>query len=55
MHRGVYPRTEEIRHKKSDESKKVNHYKQYGFTCLVIWESELLDEQKIINKTKEVL
>lgn len=40
-------------HQGEDPQGKIDHYKQYGFDCLVIWESELKDDQsKVLQKVK---
>jgi G:T-mismatch repair DNA endonuclease (very short patch repair protein) len=33
-------------------AKKKEHYKQYGFDCLIIWEDELKDIDKVVTKIK---
>ena len=38
-----------------DEAQKVNHYKEYGYNCLVIWENELCNRQKLYSKLKEFI
>jgi len=35
-----------------DEARKVEHYKKYGFDCLIIWEDELANPDKVAIKTK---
>ena len=37
------------------EAEKIYHYKQYGFDCLIIWETEIKNksETEIIRKVKE--
>ena len=48
---GDYWHSEKItgRNKEQEEMIRINHYKKYGFDCLIIWEHELK------NKTKEEL
>lgn len=36
-----------------DVAEKVNLYKEYGFDCLIIWEEELKDEEKLVKKLKK--
>jgi G:T-mismatch repair DNA endonuclease (very short patch repair protein) len=31
----------------------INHYKEYGFSCLIIWEDELKDEIGLVNKINQ--
>ncbi len=31
---------------------KIDHYKQYGFECLVIWENELSDKEALMQKVR---
>jgi len=38
-----------------EEAKQINHYKQYGFSCLVIWESELSNSKKIKSKVRRFI
>lgn len=35
-----------------DVAKKKEHYRQYGFDTLIIWEDELQDEDKVLKKIK---
>jgi len=35
-----------------DGANRIEHYKQYGFDCLAIWEDELGDKANIIKKIK---
>lgn len=37
-------------HKGENPQNKVNHYKKYGFKCIVIWENELNNEEQLIQK-----
>ena len=41
------------RTKEQEEKQRVDHFAKYGFTTLVIWESELSNPEKISNKIKE--
>ena len=34
------------------EEGRINHFKKYGFNCLIIWEHQLKDEDNVINKIK---
>ena len=42
-------------HQGEDPQDKIDHYKKYGFKCLVIWEHELnqLPEEQIVSKVRE--
>jgi len=31
----------------------INHYEKFGFNCLVIWDFELKQPQKVMEKIKE--
>ena len=35
-----------------DVANRIEHYKQYGFACLIIWEDELADLSKLTKKIK---
>uniref|UniRef100_A0A6M3KAS0 Uncharacterized protein n=1 Tax=viral metagenome TaxID=1070528 RepID=A0A6M3KAS0_9ZZZZ len=35
-----------------DGADRIEHYKGYGFTCLAIWEDELVDPYKVLGKIK---
>jgi len=35
-----------------DVAKKVEHYRQYGFDCLIVWEDELKAPTKLVRKLK---
>jgi len=35
-----------------DVADRIEHYKQYGFDCLTIWEDELSDSDKVLTKIK---
>jgi len=37
------------------EAEKINHYKQYGFGCLVIWDNELKNTERTISKIKKFM
>lgn len=32
---------------------RINHYKQYGFDCLVLWTDEIYNEEFVVSKVKE--
>jgi len=36
-----------------DGAGRVEHYKEYGYTCLVIWEDEMKDTKKILARIKK--
>jgi len=40
-------------HRNDDPQDRINHFKQYGFDTLVIWESELENMNSVINKLIE--
>jgi hypothetical protein len=41
----------EFWHKSEDEQNRIEHYKQYGYNTLVIWDAELSgDSEKAIMK-----
>ena len=40
-------------HKDDNVQKRADHFARYGYKCLVIWEHELKDPDKIISKVKE--
>jgi very-short-patch-repair endonuclease len=35
-----------------DGANRTEHYKQYGYSCLPIWEDELVDSKKVLSKVK---
>ena len=37
-------------HKVFDVARKIEHYRAYGFDCLIIWEDELADVEKLKRK-----
>lgn len=37
-------------HQGEDPQDRINHFRQYGFRCLVIWESELNQLKELLNK-----
>ena len=37
-------------HKGESGEERINHFKEYGFDCLIIWESELGNEEKVRQK-----
>ena len=37
-------------HKKDDSQDRINHFKEYGFETLIVWESELKDFNKLEEK-----
>lgn len=39
-------------HKGEDPQEKIDHYKQYGFDTLVIWEHELPSEELVLSKIR---
>ena len=40
-------------HKGQDSQERIDHFKKYGYSCLVIWENELKDTESVISKVKE--
>lgn len=40
-------------HKENDEEKRINHFKQFGYDTLVIWDNEIKDIDKLKNRIKE--
>jgi len=42
-------------HSLFDIAKRTEHFKQYGFSLLVIWDDELDNEEKIITKVKKFM
>jgi G:T-mismatch repair DNA endonuclease (very short patch repair protein) len=41
--------------KRTAESERKRHFSKWGFSCAIIWESELPDEVKVIKKVSEVV
>lgn len=39
-------------HKIEEVQQTIDHYRQYGFSCTVIWEEELTDPIKVVNHIK---
>jgi G:T-mismatch repair DNA endonuclease (very short patch repair protein) len=37
-----------------DGANRIEHYKQYGFECFVIWQDELKDIEKLTKKVKKL-
>lgn len=37
------------------EEKRIAHFKKYGWKCLMIWEEELRDEDKLVGKVRKFL
>lgn len=42
-------------HKKEDEQEKKSHFGKYGYKTLVVWDYELKDESKVLNKIKSFI
>lgn len=40
-------------HKNDDPQDRINHFRQYGFETLVIWENELKDRERLVEKLQE--
>lgn len=40
-------------HKDDNPQDRIDYFKQFGYDCLVIWESEMKDEKKVINRILE--
>ena len=38
-----------------DGANRIEHYKQYGFNCLIIWGDELKDMGKVLLKVKKFI
>ena len=49
---GNYWHTQRIRTYQDTEIGRIKHFQKYGFNCIVIWQSELKNEQKVIEKIK---
>jgi hypothetical protein len=51
---GTYWHGEKLtgRIKEQEEEYLINHYKRYDYSCLIIWESELKNPDKIIDKIR---
>lgn len=39
-------------HRGENPANKINHYKSYGFRCMVIWENELEDEELLAKRLR---
>ena len=39
-------------HKEENPQIKISHYQKYGFKCIVIWEHELRDKEKLLSKLR---
>ena len=37
-------------HKNDNPQDRIDHFKQFGFDTLVIWEKELKDQEMLVNK-----
>ena len=42
-------------HRNDNPQDKINRYKEYGYECLVIWQKELCDTNRIISRIKNFL
>ena len=40
-------------HKNDDPQDRIDHFKQFGFNTLVIWEKELKDQEKLMEKLQD--
>jgi len=40
-------------HKPDETESLINHYKQYGFSCIIIWDAELENKEALIKHIKE--
>lgn len=49
---GDYWHKKRVRCYEDTEEGKIKHYKKFGFNCLVIWESELKNQNNVMNKIK---
>lgn len=45
----------EFWHKKGDEEDRIEHFKQYGFDTLVLWQEDLSDESFLVSKIKNFM
>jgi very-short-patch-repair endonuclease len=39
-------------HPRSDEEKRIKHFKEHGYSCLVIWCAELRYPNKVLEKIR---
>lgn len=39
-------------HTADEEKERIEHFKEYGFDCLIIWQNELKNEDQLLNKIK---
>jgi len=37
-------------HKKCDKKRRTNHFKKYGFDCLVVWDYEMINEIQLMKR-----
>ena len=42
-------------HKGDDPQDRIDAFKKYGYDCLVVWEHELRDENKVLNRVRDYL
>jgi len=57
MPRGIYDLEYANRyfHSEDYESTRIEHFKRYGWKCLVIWEDELEDESNLLQRINNFL
>ncbi len=49
---GDYWHTKKIRYYRDTEMGRIEYFKKYGYSCLVIWEKELKDLNKVLEKIR---
>ena len=40
-------------HRNDDPQDRIDHFKQYGFSTLIVWENELKDQEALVNKLQK--
>ena len=45
----------ELHHPKGWDTIRINHFKKYGWDCLIIWESELKNKHQLLEKVQRFL
>jgi len=38
--------------REQEEHQRIDHFKKYGYDCLIIWEEELKSPDKVVEKIK---
>jgi len=41
------------RSREQEENQRINYFKKFGWDTLIIWENELKNEEKLVNRIKE--